>query len=141
MPQIFLAHSSEDKEYLDTIGDTFYGTDISIYIASRIMEPKPPLKKVVVAIETSRALFALVTRNVANHRDTRDWVTFELGYAEAHSKSIFAWVAEGIEPLEVLKYLTTYQPFEDAEGPMAKRKAAREIARQMYNIAVSQYST
>ncbi len=73
MARIFIAHSSKDDWLINPIADTLRLIGVEPYLA-KLEDPTPyPLpQKLDLAIESSSAMFAFLTPNVENNKDTWD---------------------------------------------------------------------
>ena len=57
-------------------------------------------------------MFAIITPNVTNDADTRDWVLFEMGAAKSLGKSVFGWKTPRASVPEPVKQITDYFTFD-----------------------------
>ncbi|MCL5949369.1 MAG: toll/interleukin-1 receptor domain-containing protein [Candidatus Bathyarchaeota archaeon] len=93
---IFVSHSSKDTLLIKFTELAFEHMDIKPYFAKNRIEGKNPVDKIIDAITSSKAFFALITPNVVNDLHTRDWVNFELGVARTNQIKIFIWIDKTI---------------------------------------------
>ena len=74
-----------------------------------------PVDKITNAIDSSMALFCLMTSNVVYDNHTRDWVVFEIAVAKTKDKPIFCWMEESIATLKafpkLIENITDYDTF------------------------------
>ena len=120
--QVFISHSSKDTKLINLITLGFKGRDIFPFFAKREMVGKNPVEKIVNAIDSSMALFALVTRNVVHDPYTRDWVVFEITVAKVKGIPIFCWMDQDIAQykrfpklIENVTDYVTFDPIEDED--------------------------
>lgn len=113
--QIFVSHSSKDTKLIDLIALGFKDRDITPYFARQVMVGENPVEKIINAIDSSIALFVLMTSNVAYDNHTRDWVVFEIGVAKTKGKPIFCWMEESVSTLKtfpkLIENITDYDTF------------------------------
>ena len=97
MAQIFISHSKKDKEVIHFFLEAFAGTKVKPHLEE--LEKEIPTgvnaQKIEKDIQTSNAVFVLLTENVENIKHTRDWITWECG--TALNKPI--WIFEPYESL------------------------------------------
>jgi len=116
LKQIFVSHSSKDTRLINLITLSFKGRRIVPFFARREMAGENPVEKIIKAIDSSMALFLLMTENVVNDTHTRDWVVFEIGVAKAKNVPIFCWmhnkVGENESFPKLLENITDYDTFD-----------------------------
>lgn len=114
--QIFVSHSSKDNKLINLTVLVFKDREIAPFFARRIMMGENPVEKITNAIENSLALFVLMTYNVVQDKDTRDWVVFEIAIAKSKNMPIFCWmdkrVAEEKMFPKLLENITDYDTFD-----------------------------
>ncbi len=97
MAQIFVSHSQRDKDIIHFFLEAFAGTKVKPLLEE--LEKEPPTgamaEKIDPDIQSSNAVFVLLSENVENLQHTRDWVNWECGTAK--NKDI--WVFEPFESL------------------------------------------
>lgn len=97
MAQIFLSHSQRDKDIIHFFLEAFAGTKVKPHFEE--LEKEPPAgvtaEKVEWNVQSSNAVFVLLSENVENLTYTRDWVNWECGTAK--NKDI--WIFEPFESL------------------------------------------
>jgi hypothetical protein len=113
--RLFVSHSSKDTKLIDLIALGFKGRDITPFFARRVMVGENPVEKIINAIDSSMALFCVMTSNVVYDNHTRDWVVFELAVAKTKGKPIFCWMDESVATLKafpkLIENLTDYDTF------------------------------
>jgi hypothetical protein len=95
----------------------------------------PAVNTIVQRIEDSKALFAFLTSTSMNGQ-TRDWIVFELGIAQAFNKPIHTWVLDNISEDQLFPFIeqiTTYRRFEilTGKGTLKLRSEVRGVAREL----------
>lgn len=103
MVRIFIAHSSKDEWLINPIASNLKLIPVEPYLA-KVEDPTPyPLpQKLNEAIKSSVAMFVFLTPNVADNKDTRDVVNWEIATAHAMGKPIYVFRENGVEvPLMV----------------------------------------
>src|SRR5713101_82098 len=106
MVDIFVSHSSADKELVAVIQDAFGEIGVDGYFAEFKMEGKPVPEKLRDAMRGSRAVVVLWTRNVSDVQKTRDVVNAEIGEAHMAGKPVYVFREEGTEVPLLLSYIT-----------------------------------
>ena len=134
--QIFIAHSSRDAHIIRLIEGYFKDIGILPFFANKWITGRNPAEKIVNEMKKSRALFVVMTKNVTNHRETRDWVLFEIGIANGITKPIFAWKAIDAEVPDPVRMITDYISFDESD-----EKDVKGIVGSMMNIALDLYSS
>lgn len=129
--QVFLSHSSYDKEMIDLIQLAFEVTPVKPYFARFEKAGKNPADKIIHEIDNSDALFALLTSNVFAKTETLFWVLFEIGIAKGKDKPIHVWIGEECDVPEFIKYITDYEKFNPKEF-----KDRHRAVREMITIAL-----
>jgi hypothetical protein len=106
-PQIFLSHSKEDEEIKTLFNKAFASTHVrAIYEEyEKLISGQVTVEKITKDIDSSVAVFVLLSMNVEKLQHTRDWVAFEAGYA--YAKGIDVWV---FEPLDEKNSITLVTP-------------------------------
>jgi hypothetical protein len=84
MAQIFVSHSAKDKYIVDFFSNAFAGTKVKAVFEEfeKILTGKITPSKVITDIESSNAIFVILSQNVQNIPHTRDWVVWETGTAK-----------------------------------------------------------
>jgi Flp pilus assembly pilin Flp len=131
MVRIFIAHSSKDGWLINTIANNLKLIPTEPYLA-RLEDPTPyPLpQKIDSAINSSVAMFAFLTPNVANNKDTRDVVNWEISAAYAKKKPIYVFAEKGVEVPFMVNYVTVYATYDPFDQETLNKMSARvqEIA-------------
>lgn len=103
MSQIFVSHSRNDKDIIHFFLEAFAGTKVKPHLEE--LEKELPTgvtaEKTDRDIQTSNALFVLLSESVENLKHTRDWVNWECGTAK--NKDI--WVFEPFESLGKIRVI------------------------------------
>jgi hypothetical protein len=96
MAQIFVSHSSQDKETVALLGRAFASTNVKGVFEEyeAILKRPPQAAKVGSDIRQSNAVFVLLGKHAEALRFTRDWITWEGGASSQTNKDI--WVMEPI---------------------------------------------
>jgi len=83
MSQIFVSHSAKDKGTVDFFSNAFAGTKVRAVFEEfeKILTGEITPSKVITDIESSKAIFVILSENVQNIPHTRDWVLWETGVA------------------------------------------------------------
>jgi len=119
---IFISHSKEDlKTLVEPAARRIRSAGFEAYIASLRVTGKNPAEKIVEAIASSRALFAIITRHVSDDRETRDWVLFEIGAARSLGKTVFGWKTRAAAIPEPVKQVTDYFVFDPSTSQGIKQ--------------------
>jgi len=124
--RIFIAHSSKDDWLIDTIDRNLRLIPVEPYLA-RLEDPTPyPLpQKLDSAIDSSAAMFAFLTPNVANNKNTRDVVNWEISAAYAKKKPIYVFVEKGVEVPLMINYITVYATYDPFDQETLNKMSAR----------------
>lgn len=134
-PNIFISHSSEDKEIINLIKFNFESNQIDKvpYFASSYIAGKNPADKFIEAMKDSVALFAIITNNVINDVDTLNWILFEIGLAKGREIPVFCWKAYDVQkvptPIEYITDYVTFNPYDE--------KDLLRIVKVMMDLAIS----
>lgn len=90
--EIFFSHSFRDNRLLiEQITSYFEGTEFKPFFSRREDDGVTDIEKIENAIDRSPALFLLLDHHILEKRHTRDWVSYEIGYAKGKGKRIFAF--------------------------------------------------
>ncbi len=134
--EVFISHSSEDVLIVSAVREGFSDLRIKPHFIEDKAGGAPPTKEIAKRIKAAKALFVFFTEH-SLHGDTRDWIIFEIGVAEAHSKPIYVWkdaqYKEEHLP-KLLQQVTTYRDLPVPYSPEYSMKIAKEvkaIARQL----------
>jgi hypothetical protein len=112
---IFISHSKADLEKLvKPAARRIKAAGLDAYIASMRTAGKNPAEKIVEAIFSSKAVFAIITHNVTENQETRDWVLFEIGAAKSWGKKVFGWKTKEVTIPEPIRQITDYTVFDEA---------------------------
>lgn len=86
------------------------------------MVGKNPVDKIIAEIDSSMALFTLMTSNVAYDNHTRDWVVFEIAVAKTRGIPVLCWMDENVAEnkafpklIENITDYDTFNPVNDEE--------------------------
>ncbi|MBI5894114.1 MAG: hypothetical protein HZB79_10830 [Deltaproteobacteria bacterium] len=117
MAQIFISHSKQDKDIIHFFLEAFAGTKVKPHLEE--LENEPPTgitaNKIENDIQTSNAVFVLLSENVEHLKHTRDWIVWECGIGK--NKDI--WIFEPSEQLGkirvVVPHFNHYVLFERTE--------------------------
>jgi len=84
MAQIFVSHSAKDKDMVDFFSNAFAGTKVKAVFEEfeKILTGKITPSKVITDIESSNAIFVILSQHVQDIPSTRDWVVWETGVAK-----------------------------------------------------------
>jgi len=103
MAQIFVSHSQRDEDIRHFFLDAFAGTSVKPHFEE--LEKKPPAditaNEIERDIQSSNAVFVLLSENVQSLEHTRDWVNWECGTAK--NKDI--WIFEPFESLGKIRVI------------------------------------
>jgi hypothetical protein len=97
MAQIFVSHSQMDKDIIHFFLEAFAGTKVKPHLEEleKAMPTGVTAEKIERDIQVSNAVFVLLSENVENRRETRDWINWECGTTK--NKDI--WIFEPVESL------------------------------------------
>lgn len=117
MAQIFISHSKQDKDNIHFILEAFAGTKVKPHLEE--FENAPPTgitaTKIENDIQSSNAIFVLLSKNVELLKHTRDWIVWECGIGK--NKDI--WLFEPSDQLGkisvVVPHYNHYVLFERTE--------------------------
>jgi hypothetical protein len=126
MVRIFIAHSSKDVQLINPIADILRSIGIEPYLA-KLEDPTPyPLpQKLDQAIESSSAMFAFLTRNVENSKDTWDIVNWEISSAYAKKKPIYVFVEKGVNVPTMVNYTVVYARYDPLDQQSLNKMITR----------------
>ncbi len=133
MVRIFIAHSSEDEWLINPIASNLRLIRVDPYLA-KLEDPTPyPLpQKLDGAIESSTAMFVFLTHNVANLKDTRDIVNWEISAAYAKKKPIYVFAEKGVDVPLMLNYITVYANYDPVS-----QQSLDKMVRKVQHIATA----
>src|SRR5262245_14953992 len=104
MAQIFISHSSKDKDLVAFVSKAFAATQVKAVFAEFEAILKGPVTAQSIAqdIRLSNAVFVLLGRSVESLKHTRDWVGWESGVAAgvAMETNKDVWVLESITEMD-----------------------------------------
>lgn len=89
MEKIFICHSSEDKELLETIKFNLAQVNIKAYLAEELPYERPPHPKIDRMIDESTALFLLLTPSISKSEHTKAWVRYEVDQGKNRGKKVY----------------------------------------------------
>lgn len=119
---VFISHSTRDLEKLvKPVAKKLQAAGFEAYVASLRMSGKNPAEKILEAIRSCKALFAIITPNVTEDKDTRDYVLFELGAAKSLGKRVYGWKTPDLMVPEPVKQITDYVTFDPAKHNEVKQ--------------------
>lgn len=106
MAQIFISHSKKDKDLRDFFSNAFAGTKVKAIFEEfeKIFISKVTSEQIAKDIEKSKAVFVILSQNVQDIPNTRDWVVWETGVA----KSRDIWVFEPYPQFGRISIVTPY---------------------------------
>jgi len=94
MRSIFLSHSRLDSRIITIFNNTFTGTEVKPIFMEYENFVNPPWSAIKSSIESSSALFVLLSNSLRASDFTQNWVSYEVGIADEAHKEI--WVFEDI---------------------------------------------
>lgn len=122
MAQIFVSHSSKDKELVALMSRAFAATKVKGVFEEfeAILKGPANAQRIAQDVRESNAVFAVLGENVEDLKHTRDWVGYESGVSAScalqTNKDI--WVMESIADMEklsvVIPHLRHYVSFDAA---------------------------
>jgi hypothetical protein len=126
MARIFIAHSSKDDWLINPIAATLRLIGVEPYLA-KLEDPTPyPLpQKLDLAIESSSAMFAFLTPNVENNKDTWDIVNWEISSAYAKKKPVYVFVEKGVNVPIMVNYTVVYATYDPFDQQSLNKMIAR----------------
>ena len=106
MAQIFVSHSQKDKDLVSFFSNAFAGTKLKAIFEEfeKIIKGKVTSAHIIKDIESSKAVFVILSQNVQGIPHTRDWVIWETGVA----KSRDIWVFEPYSQFGRISIVTPY---------------------------------
>lgn len=126
--RIFIAHSGKDEWLINPIADNLRLINVEPYLA-KLEDPTPyPLPpKLDRAIESSVAMFVFWSSNVANNKDTRDIVNWEISaaYHKKPRKPIYVFAEKGVDVPLMVSYTTVYATYD----PLSQETLDKMVAR------------
>lgn len=131
---VFISHSSKDTGIMSVVRQAFEDLPIKPYFVEEKPAGSPPAKEIVDQVKNASALFVFFTSN-SIYGDTRDWITFEIGVAMAHSIPIFTWKQRPVQTTNLprlIEQASTYREFEMfGEGIVNLMKDVRTAAKKL----------
>lgn len=116
MSQIFLSHSQQDEEIKNLFSNVFRSSPVrGVYMEYENIGNGQSItsEHIKSEIEKSSAVFVVLSKNVTNISHTRDWITWETGYAAGREKDI--WIFEPALDIPdikvVIPHFKHYVPF------------------------------
>ena len=99
-PQIFVSHSQDDENLKGYFNKIFASSPVKAVYEEyeQLISGDVTVEKIKQDIDTSNAVFVLLSENVERKPHTRDWIAFEAGYASGKRKEV--WVFEPAYNLE-----------------------------------------
>jgi len=141
-PQIFIAHNSLSKKFLENIKKEIETEKVLAFIANKETEKENFAEKIMRAIDDSSAFFAILTKKAFKKQVIRDWIHFEFGLAGGkHKKNaqnvvrqfhIYVWkdIATDIPNLNPLKNIEAFRSVK-----INSKKSKNEMLKEMRDIA------
>ena len=111
---IFISHSKKDEELVLTVKkilENMGHTPIIEEFMSAEERAPVPHEEIRRNVEKSGFLFLFLTDNIVATPHTRNWVSYEVGLAAAHSKKLFVFERLGVPIPFPIPYLTDYALF------------------------------
>jgi len=111
-PVVFLSHKSEDKEFVESIGDYFINAGIDIYLdkndfklqhAVNINDPKRVTECIQEGISKSNYILCIASEKTVGSW----WVPYEIGYGKKADKGIASLIKKDV------KYIPDYLKIEE----------------------------
>lgn len=94
MTNIFLSHSRSDNNIINVFRNAFNETEVFPVLMEYEKFSNPPWASIKNSIESSSALFVLLSTNLKISDYTQNWVSYEVGVADEANREI--WVFEDI---------------------------------------------
>lgn len=124
MAQIFVSHSSKDKELVGLLSRAFAATEVKGVFEEfeAILKGPANAQRIAQDVRESNAVFVLLGKNVEELKHTRDWVGWESGVsaAAALQTNKDVWVMESIAESDrlsvVIPHLRHYVCFDPANN-------------------------
>lgn len=111
-PVVFLSHKSEDKDYVESIGDYFINAGINIYLDKNDLQLQSAVKmedskKITECIQIGISKSDYILCFVSNKTMNSWWVPYEIGYGEKSKKQIATLIRKDV------KYIPDYLQIEE----------------------------
>ncbi len=110
---VFVSHSSRDSWLVKPIADNLSSIGVQPYLAE--LDTPNPISlhdKLAAAIQQCTAVILILTQNVANNPETRDFINWEVATAKAYRKPVYAFVEQGVEVPILLSQVMVYHTFD-----------------------------
>jgi len=119
MAQIFVSHSQKDKDLVSFFSSAFAGTNVRAIFEEfeKIIKDKDKVtsKHIIKDIESSKAVFVILSQNVQDIPHTRDWVIWETGVAKNRDIWVFEPYSQFGKISIVIPYLRHYVIFNTSD--------------------------
>ena len=125
MVQVFVSHSSKDKDLVGVFHVAFGNLGVDAYFSEFETEAKPIPDKIRGAIRSSKLAVVLWTSSVSDVPATRDIVNSEIGEAHMADKPVLVFREEGVDVPLLVRYITDYYTFKrpDLAGALERLRA------------------
>jgi hypothetical protein len=113
MVQVFVSHSSRDSWLVKPIADNLRIIGLQPYLAE--LDTPNPLSlqdKLTAAVQGSTAVILILSRNVVNNPETRDFINWEIATARAYKKPVYAFVEQSVEVPILMSQIMVYHTFD-----------------------------
>lgn len=133
MTSIFISHSSKDEWLIKPIANNMRSLGIEPYLAELdIPNPTSLPQKIEKAIDSSSAMFVILSSNVSNIPKTRDVVNWEIAIAHAKNKPIYVFAEKDVDIPLMVNYITVYARYD----PLSQ-DSLNEIVNKIHQTASS----
>src|SRR5262249_49752769 len=116
MQTIFISHSQKDTDLVNLFRSAFDPNHVTPILMEYESFSLPAWRAIKSKIQGSSALFVLLSSNLKSSDYTQNWVSYEIGVADAAGREI--WVFEDISnqvhfPLPKADHYMVYDPMND----------------------------
>lgn len=127
--KVFISHSRHDNEIVKIVGTEIRDKGHNPFLAEKAISSERMEEKLFGNISSSNIVLVLWTENVAEKRETRDMVLWEIILGRYLDKRIIVFVDKKLKASPVIDQLVVYNPL-NFENKTEIKKAVREFISQ-----------
>lgn len=114
--KVFISHSSKNTELVNRVQRALRNVSVDPLFAEFEPDEFPPFRKIERMMRSSEAAFLLLTPEIKATEHTQNWVSYEVGLAQAFDKNLYVFEKRNRTQRFPVPYLTHYYLYDPSKS-------------------------